>query len=370
MSNVQNTTEKQIEILDVLRGLAVLLVLKSHILYFDTKYFGWFEVYFIRYMNIEQHLLFSNRYMHPGVLIFIVLSGFIIHYTNSTAPKLADISWSLKFIFKRIARLFPVLFMGMIAGLLVQHFFYKDLNGHDLNSFFENSLFLYGVKYIEPPVLNNILVTVESEFWLYLFYAFVFKFFTNSKFWSLVFFFSVLIWILNFRYNINMVTRGTSNEDIWSRNNFYAYLVYWLVGALAAEISKNKKNIQISWFLPIAIFSTMMAIIPFQKALWSVLVNEFMMAVAVATLLIKIVAIKPYRLINLTIGAVGRAGYSIYGFHMCLIMLFTSSSFQLVSPYWFSPAFVLVYTLGISFCIYFVFERPIHLKTKLIFKKY
>lgn len=368
MNKVSNTNANQIETLDIVRGLAVLLVLKSHWLYFDTKFFGWFEEYFLKYRKIEDYILFSNRYVHPGVLIFIVLSGFIIHYTNKTLPYQVDFRWTFRFIMRRIARLFPVLLVGMILGLLVQHFFYADLTLEDVNRLWTNSLFLYGVKYIHPPTLNNILVTVESEFWLYLFYAVVFRFLTNSKAWFLFFVISFAIWILNYHFNMSAPTADV-NAGIWTRNNFYAYLIYWLTGAFCAEIAKNKKNIQISWFLPLSLFLTVLAIIPFQQKLWNALFNEFVLSVVIGVILIKLVSIKPMKFLNNTLGLFGRAGYSVYAFHMCFIMMFTSSSIQLLSSTFFSPVFVLIYTLLGTIALYYVFERPLHLKTKEMFRK-
>lgn len=166
--------------LDVVRAIAVFLVLKSHWNYFDIEKLGWFKEYLTTYSKYETYFLLNNRFIHPGVLIFIVLSGFIIHYTNKTSVTDADCKWSLLFILKRFARIYPVFILALTAGLAVQHFFYQRLTHYDLNVFLYNAFMLYGLDYIQPPAVNNILVTIQSEFWLYAFYGIIFRFLTNS----------------------------------------------------------------------------------------------------------------------------------------------------------------------------------------------
>lgn len=61
-----------------------------------------------------------------GVTLFFVLSGFVLTYSHLKdfqEPKFKDSGYFIKFLFKRLARIYPVYFAGLILSLLVSSFF-------------------------------------------------------------------------------------------------------------------------------------------------------------------------------------------------------------------------------------------------------
>lgn len=350
--------------LDIIRGIAVLLVLKAHWIYFDIEKFGWLKETYISYNTIEQYFLNYNRYVHPGVLIFIVLSGFIIHYTNKTNIASSGFKWTLLFISKRLARIYPVFILALISGFIIQHFFYESLNSFELKVFFLNALMIYGLDYIQPPMVNNILVTIQSEFWIYVFYGLAFPFLTNPRRWLGLISVAFIIWILNYVINTNTSTAALSTLLYWSKNNSFAYILYWCIGAYAAELCKTNKIQNMSWFVPIALFFASVSIFPLQTAKWSYLLNELLMSIVVGLILIKVSSVNLNNLFIRTTAAFGRAGYSIYAFHMCIFMIFMSPSMKAHDSFLQTPLLVLLYALVLSFMMYFVFEKPLHVWVK------
>lgn len=356
--------------LDVFRAIAVLLVIKVHWLYFDLNLLGRFKDYFLKYQNIENYILYSNRFVHPGVLMFIVLSGFIIHFTNKVAPEQASLKWSGKFILRRFARLYPIFMLGLILGFLVQHFFYAELTSLDLDKFWQNSLFIYGLQYIQQPVINNILVTVESEFWLYVLYAIVFRFLTNKTRWTIFLMICFSVWVYNIQENI-ATTASIGTLIYWNQHNLIAFLLYWFMGAFAAEVAKKIDVNKLSWLAPLSVILFVVATIPHQpKHVTWYMFNECMMAFAWALLLIKLSRITANNFMIRGFAKIGQAGYSIYATHMCLFMFFTSSYMSTHYADFLHPTYVLIYTLLIAFNIYYLVERPLHLKTKKLFNNW
>lgn len=370
MKNIPIPSENRTQniMLDVFRAFAVLLVLKSHWLYFDLNLFGSFKEPYEIYNNFENYILHVYRFIHPGVLMFIVLSGFIIHYTNTASNKSADLRWSLRFILRRFARLYPIFIIALISGYLVQYYLYKELDGFDWDILWQNSIFLYGLQYVHPPAINNILVTVESEFWLYVVYAIIFKYLTNKKRWYALIFVCFLIWFFNVDSNIS-TTSSVGNVIYWNKHNLIAFLLYWFMGAFAAEIAKTQDTNKISWLAPLCAFLLVLAILPFEKALFSWhMFNELFMALTWSLLLIKLSKIQFDNFLTRLFAKIGQAGYSIYAFHMCLFMLFTSKYMQENYGGYANPYLVFVYTIIICLSIYYLFEKPLHLKTKQLFR--
>ena len=92
--------------LDILRVVSALMVVFYH--------------YFYHFHNVydtgDSSFLFSvGKY---GVVVFFVISGFVISSTISSSRSYNE------FLFKRISRLFPTYWMGVITTFLFLHFFY------------------------------------------------------------------------------------------------------------------------------------------------------------------------------------------------------------------------------------------------------
>jgi peptidoglycan/LPS O-acetylase OafA/YrhL len=168
-------------LLDVVRGLAALLVLFDH----------WRTLLFVDYGQVATHrLLLAPVYIvaasgHQAVVIFFVLSGYLIG--GSVFRMLANDAWSWKaYLTHRLLRLWIVLLPALLLGLLwdrvglrlnLAPILYSGMgHGQQIPDvrvalspavFFGNALFLQTIK---VPVFgaNGPLWSLANEFWYYI----------------------------------------------------------------------------------------------------------------------------------------------------------------------------------------------------------
>jgi len=117
---VFTSNTKRYYILDIVRGLAALSVLLSHwgvwtIDFADTTT----QKIIVLFQYNFQLLLWGGGGVHPGVIIFIVLSGFCIHLPQAIAPDKLNKSdfWQI-FAIRRCSRILPVFWVGLILGVI------------------------------------------------------------------------------------------------------------------------------------------------------------------------------------------------------------------------------------------------------------
>lgn len=169
-------------LLDLLRGLASLLVLGTH----------WRNLLFVDYGQVlpgvrtffaPGYVLTSNG--HRAVVIFFVLSGYLI--SSSIFRSLQRNTWHWgRYLLQRLARLWIVLLPGLLLGALWDRIgillwqapaLYRGVNndhvmqdvvvtGH-LSTFLANTVFLQG-PYAYVFGSNTPLWSLSNEFWYYL----------------------------------------------------------------------------------------------------------------------------------------------------------------------------------------------------------
>jgi exopolysaccharide production protein ExoZ len=127
----------KLEIIQIIRGYAALLVLLRHLTKFYSK---------------DGRSLFGEFFINgfSGVDIFFVLSGFIISYTSMKYVEKAN---SFKFtefyhyVKKRIIRIYPTYWIFLFLPLFILYFIYPNLNDYKPNSFLnilQTILLLFG----------------------------------------------------------------------------------------------------------------------------------------------------------------------------------------------------------------------------------
>lgn len=171
--------------LDLLRGLAAILVLIGH----------WKIMFFVDYPNISAHRIwFAIPYVlcsagHQAVLIFFVLSGYLI--SSSVFRSLDRDQWQWRsYLTHRFVRLWIVLIPGLILGALwdwigLHHGHFPGLyNGsnpksHAVDVFktFSAGTFAGNLAFLQTlrvPVFgsNGALWSLANEFWYYLLFPF------------------------------------------------------------------------------------------------------------------------------------------------------------------------------------------------------
>ena len=170
-------------LLDLVRGLAALLVLLEH----------WRNIFFIDYPQIIAHrALLSGFYLlctagHQAVVIFFVLSGYLI--SGSIFRMLQRQAWSWRsYLTHRLVRLWVVLVPGLLlcalwdglglhSGLAPE--LYAGLSGdnviainvaakHSWGAFASNLLFLQTIHHLPIFGSDESLWSLANEFWYYI----------------------------------------------------------------------------------------------------------------------------------------------------------------------------------------------------------
>jgi peptidoglycan/LPS O-acetylase OafA/YrhL len=181
MSSGVDITRQRYQWMGFLRGIAALTVLYSH-------WVSW-TLSSERTPNIlDKVLLFIGTYfiyfgvpggLHPGVSVFIVLSGFLIHLPVALQPeKVSQNGFWHTYFYRRIMRIAPVYWLACIMGLaaftlvpvlstpfVLQNIKLAPWNFGDLIA---KLFFLDGLWPSSGTRLgNNILNVVSIEMWLY-----------------------------------------------------------------------------------------------------------------------------------------------------------------------------------------------------------
>jgi peptidoglycan/LPS O-acetylase OafA/YrhL len=151
--------KNRLEKLEALRGFAALYVVLFHVLPQQILLFG---------VNIG--LLF--RFGPEAVIVFFVLSGFVIKYTFERS---ADKSFKYYFI-RRFIRLYIPLFFIYVLGYLLKCYNAGELANPEWGNLLGNLFMLQDVISQKPNVIsaaymgNGVLWSLSYEWWFYMLY--------------------------------------------------------------------------------------------------------------------------------------------------------------------------------------------------------
>jgi peptidoglycan/LPS O-acetylase OafA/YrhL len=230
---------KRYHSLDIVRGLAALSVLLTHwggwtvsfaddttsqIIGFWQKAFGF--------------LLWGGGGIHPGVIIFIVLSGFCIHLPQAMAPdKLNKAGFWRIFILRRSSRIMPVFWIALFLGLISVWLIgteYTGEKGQVVNGDVFFSIFgiaeiarFFGVTALYPG--NGPLSTVAVEMLLYASYP-LFLFIHKRYGFAALLGFSLLM------YSSIVWARLLGVEPSYLHGTWFEFVIYWIIGAVSAGV--------------------------------------------------------------------------------------------------------------------------------------
>jgi len=163
--------------LDMVRGIAALLVCLQHLRHVD----------FIDYSDIEPKPSFSGKLFylltgqgHNAVMIFFVLSGFFVAGSVATEFEKGKWAWP-RYAIRRMSRLYvvliPALFLTLLWDTVGRHFVQGDYPGTcDLFTF--GGALAFTLSIFTPAFgTNGVLWSVAYEFWYYLMFPLLFGFF-------------------------------------------------------------------------------------------------------------------------------------------------------------------------------------------------
>ena len=151
--------KNRLEKLEALRGFAALYVVLFHVLPQEILLYG-----------VNVGLLF--RFGPEAVIVFFVLSGFVIKYTFERS---ADKSFKYYFI-RRFIRLYIPLFFIYVLGYLLKCYNAGELASPEWGTLLGNLFMLQDVISQKPNVLsatymgNGVLWSLSYEWWFYMLY--------------------------------------------------------------------------------------------------------------------------------------------------------------------------------------------------------
>lgn len=302
---------KHLKGLDTLRALAALIVVWGHL-----------EI--LKKQNISETMFDRNFYPpngHIAVVLFFVISGFLITYLLVKEREKSDTISFKKFYMRRILRIWPLYYFIILLSYLL---FQVDYSGKTIAlclSIFPNVAHALGMGWSTSPQIWSI--GVEEQF--YLFWPLLFMLIPKKRLplFLIIFFigYSLLPHIIGF---INV--RTYQNEEVgiiinkfFFGTKFNCMAIGALLGFLYANKSKyldyisNKYIAYSSIFLAVALWFTGFELKYFTDEFYSILF----------TIALYNIVVNPKINIDNSISSfLGRISYGIYMYHWIIILLF------------------------------------------------
>jgi len=335
--------KKKMVSLDIIRGFAMLSVLFTHwsgwtivcvndITFFDNV------VAFLQ--GIFKLILWNGNFAHPGVVVFVVLSGFVIHLFNEINVEKLNVKYCTNWYLKRLIRILPVFWICSLVGVVVIVIMYQYSNFvpkyalNDYSNYWNildvfTQLTISNVLMFKPRhgLANGPLATVELLIIFYLAYPLILK--LLNKFGRNKIFLMAFICYLS---GIALKHTVCENMSIGILGPML-FFVFWYLGVFFADMIKrpgtqNKKsNKEMLFFVFIAlIFFTSSNLIDFNKRYYLIYITSLCFAIACGLLFLAIVKVdsnsnffqkKPF----LFLAIPGKWSFSAFAIHTPIIIL-------------------------------------------------
>ncbi len=368
------SSHKRLVSVDVLRAIAALAVLISHdysVLQFEGS--AYYFDYLIDYGNRFFLSIFrggAGGGNHPGVVVFIVLSGFCIHGTLARDPERANspFFWRRYFV-RRFFRIYPVYLFGTAFGATLLYFMQNlalspDIHGTQISP---TSLLakcaLLGPLFpgLDPGSGNVPLETVATEMWLYAFYPILYLVALRSVFAAAI--------IVTFFYILSVAALYWGFDPVQMYSTFPRFLLYWVMGAVVAHYFYRKNTFAISTlsFSTTASFIALQLANQFLDVKGGYLIRVPLMAFFSAMILLLLLTVESRRqIINplfSLLAWIGERSYSLYVVHMPIVLFvwgLTVGGLFTVVPV-LGPRFLaFALSLGAMLFVYRRVESPSH----------
>lgn len=327
-----NLSDTRLVSIDVLRALAALSVLISH-LYSVLEVGGRSYPFDAVVDSVNRIFLYIFRNggeggNHPGVVVFIVLSGFCIHAILARAPERARASgyWT-QYLVRRFFRIYPVYLVGIglgVTALAIIHGlgYSPTFHGTEISPLsvvakvFLLSPLLPG---IDPGSGNVPLETVATEMWLYAAYPLVFLLAHRAPLGACGFVLGLHV--------VSVVALFGGIDPVAMYSSFPRFLLYWVLGAAAAEYfyRDTEKGFGVLIFFTVLTYALLVianCLLGFKGAY---LIRMPLMALFVATALVTILTAEQRfgfagRALSL-LAWLGERSYSLYVVHMPVLLV-------------------------------------------------
>jgi peptidoglycan/LPS O-acetylase OafA/YrhL len=303
-------------ILDLMRGLAAVMVLGDH----------WRNFFFVDFgeINLPQKKMFTLPYVlttagHQAVVIFFVLSGFFI--SGSVLRLLQSNSWTWRgYGTHRLLRLWIVVVPGLLLcaawdglglslhatralyfGDAANHLMHDVADQRKVTYFVGNLLFLQG-KSVPTFGSNAALWSLANEFWYYLLFPLALLAVwkgqeTRKRVLCCLLFLAICFWL---------------------RGDFLALFPIWLAGAVISVLPRIPLWSWIRWSA-VAFYVPLVLTMAVFRGFFNLLILDYLLTVATGILLWVLLSATSRAPNNLLVNAIrimARGSFSLYILHM------------------------------------------------------
>lgn len=358
--------------LDIARGLAALSVLLTHWGQWTFTYAGPVSKSIIGAFLGLLEFIWRGGGIHPGVVVFIVLSGFCIHLPQAKHPeRLKQNGFWKSFTLRRAIRIMPVYWVALAIGVtsvlimgtnngsenhaISFKLLFSVTGTAEVARFFnESSEFFY------PG--NGPLSTVGVEMLLYASYPLFL--FIHKKIGL-----TALLIIGLASYLSIAILRFQGVPPGFVHGTYLEFMLYWIIGAVCAEIfvHASHRRSSMRWVKAMVLFltATYFVLINFVNIKGFHVATTLLFALAAGAWLILVLYIEggnknPMGRIYRLLSFAGDRSYSLYAVHTPIIFL---SIYLLGSPnllHEIYPWLILMITLFAAEAIYRFVEYPCH----------
>lgn len=337
--------------LDGIRGLTALYVMIHHArLALTQSYQNGLGSHPEKYLLCDQLMVYGFspfKFGHEAVIIFFVLSGFVIHLKQSNK----NYNWEnfkvLTYLKKRGIRIYPTLMVSFLLCIILDYFtlLVTSLSFQDIFSKYSYSNFLFNLFLIpDAPIwgYNFPVWSLKHEWFFYILYpGLLWLSKKHVSFPILV----VIIMFASFIIGIRIPYLGSA-----------AYtLMVWSLGCVLAFIYKN--TMQTKWVPYLLFLSLIYPFIhksnPFSDLIFGLIVMGFL----------AVIIIHKQNFVNsflIRFAWLGTFSYSIYLLHSPFLNFYQNLilNYKHMLPYhlWFVLLSIIV-TIPIIYAIYFLTER-------------
>lgn len=370
--------QKNLLWLDLLRGLAAVIVMAGHLR----------SVMFIDFEDIEapnsvaKLFYFITGFGHQAVIIFFVLSGFFIIRSVKTSYDLEVWSWRVYFV-NRLTRLWMVLIPGLFLGLfwdklglflypsydvytgVIEHLSYFNPNEKlELYTFLGNALFLQTI-FVETFGTNGALWSLSNEFWYYIAFPLIFYSYKRAR------------RVLNASISFIIALAIIWAFDFFAMDNAThpaLYFLIWLLGGVALWLSPRLAGMRY-----ITLFSSFVALIlvviltGIRLKMMPLLFNDYSLGITscllVAFLSNMQMKLRPLKTIAMFLSSIS---YTLYVVHLPIAVFISAYCFErravlnIETLLIYSGVFFLI--ILYSRVVYFFFERNTDRVKKLLLR--
>jgi peptidoglycan/LPS O-acetylase OafA/YrhL len=355
---------------DSFRGVAALIVVIGHARWLLWEgYSNGYKLHSDTYLIFEKIIVYVMslfKFGHEMVMLFFVMSGFLIHYGFSKKIKDGDSKFDITYFKKRFVRIYPVLLVSLLFTYLLDRLgiywrlpiYTSPTNNIIINETlkidlscnnFVKSVFLYGSNVWGS---NVPMWSLKLEWFFYLIYPLFYL--INRKYLKASYGIFVLLSIIFIMKPIQLVFM---NDFLM---NLFASFPLWLLGAFVADVSTYRIRINLKNLYYLMLFPVLTILINID----SYLICDYFVAIGFVGLIAFMLNSSAH--FNIIQGRFfsffSRISYSLYIIHFPILVFFSGLLFEIFDgklPQ--SQFFIflgLIFCVVISYLVYYFVERP------------